>query len=157
MNQSPLFLQHIDHISNRVSGCAVTGLFVGASYSTLQGLPLAPTSISMATSFALVSTACFIPERIVYMSSFYFVPKAYGKEGGEEDLSLERRTREETRVYISHGLGGVIGGGITGSIFKGKPLQGMLLLSPIMMFAAYGELWLQDYKRKRIKELKMSS
>lgn len=153
MNLSPRIIQDIDHISYRVTGCAFTGLFAGASFATLKGLPLPPTTISMAASFALVSTACYIPERIFYNSSFYFLPieNNHGLGSLSEVGKIEKR-----RIFASHALGGVVGGGITGFLFKGKPLQGMLLLSPIMMCVAYGEIRLQDYKRERIKELSMN-
>jgi hypothetical protein len=106
----------------------------------------------MTTSFALISTACFIPERLFYNTSIYFYPKLNEHGAGS---SMEGVKREETRIFISHGLGGIVGGGVTGYLFRRKPLQGILLLSPIMMCVAYGEVKLQGYKRERIKTLMM--
>jgi hypothetical protein len=152
MHLSSRIIHDIDHVSYRVTGSAFTGLFAGVSFATLKGLPIPQTSVSMAASFALVSTACYIPERIVYNSSLRIFPR---KNDHDATSLSEGEKREDTRIFVSHTLGGVIGGGITGFLFKGKPLQGVLLLSPIMMSVAYGEIRLQTYKRKRIKALSM--
>jgi len=167
----------IDRITYRVTASATTGMLVGASFSTLQGLPLPQTTLSMASSFALASTACFIPERIFYHASFYLVPKIRvgapellgnndngngngndnidSKEGSESmSESGDSYFTENTRLFASHGFGGIVGGGISGGLFKGRPLQGMMLMTPMMLGFAFGELKLQKYRMKRIKELR---
>mmetsp|Transcript_22386 Transcript_22386/g.33123 ORF Transcript_22386/g.33123 Transcript_22386/m.33123 type:complete len:161 (-) Transcript_22386:685-1167(-) len=149
MNNNQLF-ETVDHVTYRVTSSAVSGLILGGSFATLKGLPLMQTTLSMTSSFALASTACFIPERIFYHSSFYFVPRDTSKEFTDSSEKLEK-----TRLFVSHGLGGIIGGGVAGGIFKGKPLPGIMLLSPLMLGAAYSEIRIQEYKRKRIKELQM--
>ena len=65
----------------------------------------------------------------------------------------EKEQVERTRLFMSHGMGGAVGGSLCGGLFKGRPLPGMLMLTPIMLGIAYGELRLQEYKKKRIKEL----
>mmetsp|Transcript_4417 Transcript_4417/g.8516 ORF Transcript_4417/g.8516 Transcript_4417/m.8516 type:complete len:162 (-) Transcript_4417:2871-3356(-) len=155
MNLSDRLIHDIDHITYRVSGCAFTGLFAGASLATLKGLPLSQTTISMAASFALVSTSCYIPERIFYNVSFYVLPRKENDHGLYSLSAGSGSRREISRIVASHAMGGVVGGGITGFLFKGKPLQGILLLSPIMICVAYGEIRLQEYKRERIKALNM--
>jgi hypothetical protein len=97
----------------------------------------------MASSFALASTACFIPERICYLSSFNF-------------KSVGSKEEESIRLYMSHCFGGGVGGAVSGGIFRGKPLAGMFLMTPVMIGIAYGELRLQEYKKRRLEELKRS-
>jgi hypothetical protein len=145
------FFETVDHVTYRVTSSAVSGMILGGSFATLKGLPLMQTTLSMTSSFALASTACFIPERIFYHSSFYFVPRDTNSTGFTD--SSEKL--EKTRLFVSHGLGGIIGGGVAGGLFKGKPLPGIMLLSPLMLVAAYSEIRIQEYKRKRIKELRM--
>ncbi len=154
----------IDHITYRVTFSTTVGMLVGASYSTLQGLPLPKTTLSIASSFALASTACFIPERMFYHASFYVVPKiqlepptAKMSDDTKVDLISESGGSsfyERMRLYTSHGLGGIVGGSVSGGLFKGRPIQGVMLLTPMMLGAAYGEMKLQDYKKKRIAELR---
>jgi len=148
MNSQQLF-ETFDHVTHRVSSSAASGMFLGASFATLKGLPLPQTTLSMASSFALASTASFIPERIFFRTSFYFVPR-------HSTTFIDSTEKlEKTRLYISHGLGGIVGGGITGGLFNGKPLSGIMLITPLMLGIAYSEIQIQEYKRKRIKELQM--
>ena len=152
----------IDHITYRVTFSTTVGMLVGASYSTLQALPLPKTTVSMASSFALASTACFIPERMFYHASFYLVPKIQlepVKMSDDKKVDLVSESsgsffNERMRLYTSHGLGGIVGGSVSGGLFKGRPIQGLMLLTPMMLGAAYGEMKLQDYKKKRLAELK---
>lgn len=161
-------MQTVDHVTYRVTACTATGLFVGSSLATFQGLPLINTTISMASSFALVSTSCFIPERLLYHGSFYIVPKqtlvlseADGvgngngdkNKDGDEDGEAINKT-EKNRLFFSHVTGGLIGGGISGGLYKGRPLQGMMLLAPLMLGVAFCELKILEYRMKRIKELR---
>jgi uncharacterized membrane protein len=148
MNSEQLF-EAIDRVTHRVSSGAASGIFLGASFATLKGLPLPQTSLSMASSFALASTACFIPERIFYQTSFYFVPR-------DNTIVVDSSEKKEnTRLFVSHGLAGVVGGGVTGGLFNGKPLSGVMLIMPLMLGVAYSEIQIQEYKRKRIKELQV--
>ena len=142
-SSSSLFFPGLDHATSRVTCTTFTGVLVGLCFGTYKGLPLGPTTISMASSFALVSTACFIPERICYLSSFNIKPF-----GSEEE--------ESRRLYMSHCVGGGVGGAVSGSLFRGKPLAGVFLLTPLMIGVAYGELRLQEYKRVRLEEITRS-
>lgn len=139
-SKSSQFFHVLDHASYRVTSTTFTGVLVGLCYGTYKGLPLGATTISMTSSFALVSTACFVPERIFFMSSFRI------KEKGNDEC-------EKMRLLISHVLGGFVGGSVTGGLFKGKPLPGILLLTPIMTAVGFGEIRLEEYRLRRMKEL----
>lgn len=164
--------ESIDHVTYRVSSCAASGLFFGASLATFRGLPLPHTTLSMGTSFALVSTACFVPERLFYHASFYIRPRldeiyndsaanvnvdVTASTKGSEDFSSTHEILERNRLYVSHGMGGMMGGSITGGLFRGRSgiVSGILLLTPMMLMAAHGEMKLNAYKEKRLRELKV--
>ena len=142
-------METVDHITHRVTSGFGCGLAIGSCFATFQGLPILPTTISMASSFALASTACFIPERIFYHSSFYLLPK---QQISDEISSLDR---EQLRLYASHGLGGICGGSISGFLYKRKPFSGVLLFTPLMIGVAFCERKLQNYKVNRIRELQL--
>eukprot|EP00554_Chaetoceros_debilis_P010835 CAMPEP_0194108050 /NCGR_PEP_ID=MMETSP0150-20130528/7819_1 /TAXON_ID=122233 /ORGANISM="Chaetoceros debilis, Strain MM31A-1" /LENGTH=106 /DNA_ID=CAMNT_0038796647 /DNA_START=237 /DNA_END=557 /DNA_ORIENTATION=+ len=80
-------------------------------------------------------------------------------KGNEDDVSSTRVILERNRLYASHGLGGMMGGSITGGIFRGRSgiVSGMLLLTPMMLMAAHGEMKLNAYKEKRLEELRLES
>ena len=166
-------MDQIDHISNRVATFTLTGLFTGAFRATYKGLPLPPTTLSVAASFALISTSCLIPERIVYNSSFYILPKSksnnerysYDYDDSKKNISVEDNSSndelhsyfqdvERNRLIASHICGGIIGGTISGSLFQKRlSLNGMFLFTPIMIGIAFAELYLQDYRVQRLKEI----
>lgn len=163
-------MNQIDHISNRVTICTLTGLGMGASTATYKALPLFQTSISIAASFALTSTACCIPERLIYHASFYVVERQQeqtpAKNGNNnvhnnnDNISLSfyndnyDNPIERQRLITSHIGGGILGGTISGSLYQRRfSWTGMLVFTPIMVGVAYTELYLQRYRRQRLQEL----
>ncbi len=157
-------MDQMDHIGNRVTTCTLTGLIIGASTATYNALPLFQTSVSIAGSFALTSTACLIPQRILYSSSFYFVPQQkQQKQQQQLNLNLspaqtqnehEGGETERRRLIASHIGGGMIGGTISGSLYQRRfSWTGMVMFTPIMIGIAFAELNLQEYRRKRLNEI----
>ena len=55
--------------------------------------------------------------------------------------------------YGSHLLGGLMGGGVVGFLFQGKPMAGAFLLAPIMLGIGKIEISLDEYKRERLQQL----
>lgn len=151
-------MDHIDHISNRVATSTLIGLFTGASIATYKALPLPKTALSVAASFALTSTACLIPERIIFHSSFFL----YGGKDNNNNNSNDTSTNdngggihelERRRLIASHIGGGIIGGTISGSLFQKRvSFNGMVLFTPIMIGVAFAELYLKDYRIQRLNE-----
>ena len=131
-------MDQIDHVMNRVSLAACTGLLVGGSVATYRGAPLHKTSLSVALSFALTGTACFGAERLTYNAIHLLGPTEIDKQ---------------TKLYASHCFGGIVGGGICGGLYKGQPFAGALMFTPILLGVAYAELLREDYKKDRIREL----
>lgn len=129
--------EQIDHLSSRVSISAISGLLLGASHAVFKGHPVPRASLQVSFSCALAATACFGIERV---SSTIINNQKYEIE-------------DETSIYLSHAVGGVVGGGLLGGIFQRRFIGGSLLFSPIMIVAAYAEIQFQDWKQEKIRKL----
>lgn len=149
----------IDHIASRVTASVLTGLGCGAAYSSYKGAPLVKTSISTAFSFALVSTACFTMERvanvIIRQSS---IPLSDdddidGNPTIDSNDKLTSATRTTLIHYGSHAIAGLLGGGIVGFLFQGKPMAGAMLLTPMMLIVGKSEALVDDYRTERLQQL----
>lgn len=132
-------MDQVDRVAFRVSIAAGSGLILGAAVATYRGHPIARTMLSVAGTCALSGTACFGSERITH----FILQSSISEE------KLDYRTR----LYTSHALGGVMGGGIIGGLSLGKPIPGMLLFTPIMLGIAFAELKAEEYREERLREL----
>lgn len=155
-------MDQFDHVSNRVTVVTLSGLVVGASIATYKALPLPRTALSVAASFALITASCLIPERIIHQSSFYFFEKfnseAFRKSNEETNAVSFLEDKERRRLLGSHIGGGIVGGTVSGSLFQKRlSFNGMALFTPIMISVAFIELYLQDYRKQRLKEIEHSS
>lgn len=129
-------MEQVDRVASRVSLCAVTGLFGGATFATFKGLPRRSTSLKVAGSFALVSTALFGIERVAYYVAM--------------DGQMESGRR---KILTSHAFAGVFGGGLNGYLYQKKPLRGMFYFIPLMMGVAFLELKWEGKKQQRLQNL----
>lgn len=143
----------IDHIASRVTTSVLTGLGCGAAYSSYKGAPLFKTSVSTAFSFALVSTACFTMERvaniIIRQSSILLTDD--GNADGK--LMIDSNDKLSAVHYGSHATAGLLGGGIVGFLFQGKPMAGAILLTPMMLAVGKIEASVDDYRTERLQQL----
>ena len=149
----------LDRIGNRVTVSTMLGLLGGATYASYKGFPIAKTSASTAVSFALVSTACFVMERgantILHRSSTLL----FDDDSADKVIDNNSHYGDASSAYFrnllygSHALGGMMGGCVVGFLFQGKPLAGALLLTPIMLGVGKIELSLDEYRRKRLRQL----
>jgi hypothetical protein len=143
----------IDHIASRVTASVLTGLGCGAAYSSYKGVPLFKTSISTAFSFALVSTACFTMERvanIIIRQSSILLTDDVNADG---KLIIDSNDKLSAVHYGSHATAGLLGGGIVGFLFQGKPMAGAILLTPIMLAVGKIEASVDDYRTERLQQL----
>lgn len=158
----------LDHIASRVTASVLTGLGCGAAYSSYKGVPLVKTSMTTAFSFALVSTACFTMERvaniIIRQSSILLNDDDDDDDGkpiidSNDKLSATTRTTQSNinlgLHYGSHGLGGLLGGGIVGFLFQGKPMAGAMLLTPMMLAVGKIEASADEYRTERLQQLNL--
>mmetsp|Transcript_40858 Transcript_40858/g.98537 ORF Transcript_40858/g.98537 Transcript_40858/m.98537 type:complete len:151 (-) Transcript_40858:653-1105(-) len=132
-------MECIDHVAARVSFSAVAGLGLGTMYSTLRGLPLRSTALKVGGSFAMVGTIVFGLERIGYV------------------VMKDQIEQEKTLLLTSHAFSGVAGGALNGYLFHKKPRQGMFYFIPVMMGVAALEMYVENKREERIKELMLEN
>eukprot|EP00957_Ditylum_brightwellii_P148473 11304004-Ditylum_brightwellii.AAC.1 len=110
-------LDEIDHISNRVTIGAFSGIFLGAAIATYRGFPILRTSLTVAASCAMTGTACFITERAAYATL--------------TSITKQDTENETMKVVASHSIGGNdalcsnhdncgVGGNGSGCVSKGE-------------------------------------
>lgn len=132
-------MDYVDHVAARVSFSAVAGLGLGTMYSTLRGLPMRSTVLKIGTSFAMVGTVVFGLERIGY-------------------AAMKDQIEQEKRLLLtSHAFSGVAGGALNGYLFHKKPRQGIFYFVPVMIGVAALELYIENKREKRIKELMLEN
>lgn len=81
---------------------------------------------------------------------------------GEKSIDANNNGDDSSRIqpatnsrlyYGSHALGGLFGGGIVGFLFKGNPIAGAFLLTPMMLAVAKIEMSLDEYREDRLVQL----
>ena len=129
-------MENVDRTGHRVSIAAIGGLAFGASFATLRGSPILASSMSSAVSCTLLATACFGSERLFYA----IIPRPFPWSilQGKEDI-------------LSHTLGGMLGGACVGWLYRGRPLSGGLMFTPLMVGVAFAERRLNQHRLERIE------
>jgi hypothetical protein len=148
-------MDEIDHVANRVTNAALCGLVIGASIATYRGLPF-KTAFATSASCAICGTAAFGSERIVYNALNMFInPNDNSSDGNSStsSSSFSASDGRHDRLWISHGIGGMIGGSLCGGIFQRRPMNGALLFTPLMLGVAWIEIRMQKYKEERLAVL----
>lgn len=132
--------EHCDRVGARVCCAIPAGLLIGASYGTLRGVAIGPAAIASGASCAMVATACFGSERIVYSILPHPFPLFATKLEGKQDL-------------LSHALGGMLGGGCIGWLYRGRPLSGSFFFTPLMVGVAFLERRWKAYRLERLEDM----
>ena len=140
-------MDQLDHVANRMTLAAISGLVVGASIATYRGSNIIRTAFSVSSSFALCGTACFGSERIAYNAiKLSFKPDSdYVRYYGLNEHSKQ--------LFLSHSIGGSVGGMICGGLFQGRLIAGTFLFTPLMLGVAIAEIAMSDYRGKRLLEI----
>lgn len=147
----------IDHIANRVTAAALSGLIFGASLAIYRGLPIPRTALSAAASCALTGTACFASERAAHFALAQIPIPPSSSCSGDDLPCAPSVDRGFSNVYASHALGGMAGGSISGGLFQGRPVPGVLVFTPLMLAVAHLEVRIEQYRERRIRELLQQS
>jgi hypothetical protein len=131
-----LEMEEVDYVAARVSFSAVLGLLGGATFATWKGRSLRGTSIKVAASCAIVSTALFCTERLAHVVL--------------RKIQLFLVEKEPQRTFASHAVAGVAGGALNGQLYIKSPVRGMILFVPVMMGVAVAEMeWEKEKLRRR--------
>jgi hypothetical protein len=146
--------QTVDHMSQRLWIGITCGLAMGASNATLRGMPIAKTSLSMGASCALAGTACLALERMV----FHLYANAKSKillsaDGKDNEKALASSSLDKVQLGVSHALGGMGGGAISGGLFQGKPIAGAVYFMPLMCGVAFLEVKWHEYRMEQLRLL----
>jgi hypothetical protein len=133
--------EHLDHVASRVATASLAGALAGVTTAAYRGSPIGRTVALTAVSWGMVATACFSVERL---ASVAFVTIA-------NDHGLEDRSTLFTRqnAIASHVVGGAVGGGFIGLLYGNRPLQGALLLTPVLGAIGFGQELFEDERRGR--------
>lgn len=129
-------MEDIDRVANRMTISSVAGLVGGATMAIHKGSPVLKSSVSVAMSCALVSTACFGIERLSNVA-----------------LRSANVADPSTAFYASHALGGSVGGALTGALFQSRMMPGVLLFTPAMVLVAFGEIQFEKARQARLLRL----
>jgi hypothetical protein len=140
-------MDQIDHVASRMTLAALSGIVVGASLATYRGSNIIKTAMSVSGSFALCGTACSGSERIAYN-----VLKLSLKPDSEHPRYYRLHERNN-QLFLSHSVGGAVGGMICGGLFQGRLIAGLALFTPLMLGVAYAEITLSEYREKRLQEM----
>lgn len=149
-------MDHVDHVANRVGIASAVGLVGGAAWATLKGMPRRSTALKVCASCTLVATAVFGTERLAFAAmDGRTVTNNDGNTTQEQQQQQQQQLRRRKRVVslTSHSFGGVAGGGLLGYLYLKKPVRGMVVFVPTMLLVGYLELYWQNLKQQRWKEL----
>lgn len=127
-------MEDIDRVANRMTISSVAGLVGGATMAIHKGSPVLKSSVSVAMSCALVSTACFGIERLSNVAL----------------RSANVIADPSTSFYASHALGGSVGGAMTGALFQSRMMPSVLLFTPAMVLVAFGEIQFEKARQARL-------
>ena len=132
-------MEDFDRVSARVTALGALGAMAGVGTAMYKGHPMARTVGLTAASCAMVGSACFATERLV----------AVNMRGGP----LEQELGQSSFLMLTHACGGVVGGGILGALYIGKPLHGVIFFVPVMTVVGFAESLFQDMveERKRLQ------
>lgn len=140
----------LDHVSKRVVlsgvGGAVAGSFTAVyrgHYSTFR------TASLTALSCALVGTACFGTERLVYHAltrmTMMQPQQPTGANGTKQNTADVTWPSSYVLSLVSHAVGGLLGGAYIGAAYSNRPGRGALMMAPLMMGIVVVE---EQYKQK---------
>jgi hypothetical protein len=91
----------------------------------------------------MAATACFTAERLAAVIIGDRVEDAYRLAAPLEDGPPAWSS------VLTHAIGGVVGGGVTGALYGKKPIQGALFLTPVMVAVGIWQELLDDARRER--------
>ena len=115
-------------------------------------MPIAKTSLNMGASAALAGTACLGLERIVhflYGKSQSLLPASEGRE----KAFVTSLGRDKVQLGVSHVMGGLGGGVISGGLFNGKPIAGAFYFVPLMCGVAVLEVKWDEYRMEHLRRM----
>lgn len=145
-------MEDIDRISSRVTLAACLGALGGAGTAVFRGTPMGRTVGFTALSCALSGTACFGSERVASR----LLLRGVGLDGG--GAAIDEKDEDNTNIRNaweltlgSHAIGGTVGGALLGAMYGGRPGQGALFFTPLMLLIGTGEKLFEDMRNEIVE------
>ena len=130
-------MDEVKRVANRMTIAFMSGLAGGSIYALMKGRPAGKIAVAVAANCAVVSTACFSLERV-------------------SNVALRQVLNEEdhnTSLYLSHAIGGAVGGSLLGYLFQFRAMPGFMLFTPAMVMVAFGEIKFEQARKVRLEKL----
>jgi len=143
----------LDHVSVRVSLAGCLGGLSGIGTALHRGTPFGRTVGLTALSCAAAGTACFSAERVANAALLSNRGKAMYGSAFASTGKLTNNNDDWIRTLTSHAFGGFAGGTFLGTLYGGKPWQGALFFTPLMLLAGTLERLFEDVRQERIQEM----
>ena len=138
VRMSSSFTEALDYISRRVTISGGTGALAGSFIALYRGHDsVFRTAARTAFSCALVGTACFSAERLVYLGVRHYL-----LVNDDDAVVISNESRQKEDYYLklySHALGGLLSGAWLGRLYTGKAVRGALFFAPLMLGIAVAE------------------
>ena len=131
--------EELDHVADRVRGAAALGSLAGGMIAVYRGYPFLRTMGYAGFSCAMVATATFGCERLAGVAM-------------ESNDTIRNNLSRLQFLVLSHVTGGAIGGAIVGGLYQQQPLNGMVLLVPLMTVWGVGESMFQDLRDFKMEQ-----
>lgn len=143
-----------DHVSSRVVLAGTVGTIAGIGLGFYKGHRfVAQTALLTGYSCAVTTTTCVGVERLLAMAiaPFYFTPSP------NPATSFNRWNPPMENgpfVMLTHSLAGVASGIVLGASYNGRPGQGVLFFTPLMVMIGLGEAYWYDTKEDFLRTVK---
>lgn len=123
----------LDYMAARVSLACVIGGAAGTTSALYRGALVGRTALLSSLSCGMAATACFSFERL-----------ASAVLASDEAPIVSKTT--------THAIGGALGGALTGALYRKKPIQGALLLTPVLIVIGLGQELYDGLRQERLQQ-----
>mmetsp|Transcript_27754 Transcript_27754/g.41996 ORF Transcript_27754/g.41996 Transcript_27754/m.41996 type:complete len:137 (-) Transcript_27754:122-532(-) len=128
-------MDEVRKVSNRMTATGAAGMFVGFFLAIRKGLPAVKTALTIGMNCAMIGTTCFGFERV-------------------SNVGLRRIMEQDyhEQLFMSHAIGGAMGGALLGGLFQRRFLPGIMVFTPAMIAVAFAEIKYEEARAARIKK-----
>jgi hypothetical protein len=142
-------MDEIDRIAARVTVVGCLGAMAGIGIGLFKGHHrIARTAGLTAFSCALCGTACFGSERLASTAGRYLL----SADSNNVDKNDNDDDNRWPATFLSHAVGGSVGGALLGQLYMGRPVRGIVFFVPLMTVVGLGELLFENKREERLRQ-----